>query len=223
MRVREPSFDIPQTSEKVWRYMDLAKFISLIDKEQLFFSRVDMFGDPYEGILPSVSQRTTNLDRRRRSILVNSWHLSEYESAAMWAIYSQVNSGIAIQSTYGRLDECFEKTPDPVYIGKVKYIDYSREQIDDRNILLPFVHKRKSFAYENELRVITVTPNGRHIQDSLEGEQGKYVKVDLGKLIERIYVSPRAPPWLGELVKSILERFGHESYKVRVSKLYSLG
>ena len=210
--------------------MDLAKFISLIDRKEIFFSSVDMFGDPYEGTLPNMNMHPGNkgIDRRRRkSILVNSWHLSEYESAAMWALYSQFNSGIAIQSTYRRLDSSFDKTPEPIYIGKVKYIDYSKERINDKHVLLPFVHKRKSFAYENELRVMTIAHDRITSRDSFGGssqlvEEGRYVKVDLDELIERIYVSPRAPPWLGELVKSILQRFGH-SHKVTVSKLYSLG
>jgi hypothetical protein len=145
----------------------------------------------------------------------------------MWALYSQFNSGIAIQSTYRRLDSSFDKTPEPIYIGKVKYIDYSKERINDKHVLLPFVHKRKSFAYENELRVMTIAHDRITSRDSFGGssqlvEEGRYVKVDLDELIERIYVSPRAPPWLGELVKSILQRFGH-SHKVTVSKLYSLG
>jgi hypothetical protein len=91
-------------------------------------------------------------------VFVNSWHLNEYESAAMWAIYSRFNSGIAIQSTYNRLVKSFSRCKEPIYIGKVKYIDYSNEWIDNDNILQRFIHKRKSFAYENELRVITVVP-----------------------------------------------------------------
>jgi hypothetical protein len=33
----------------VWRYMDLAKFIWMIQNKALFFSRSDLLGDPYEG------------------------------------------------------------------------------------------------------------------------------------------------------------------------------
>jgi hypothetical protein len=110
----------------------------------------------------------------------------------------------------------------------VKYIDYSRERTNDKHVLMPFVHKRKSFAYENELRVMTFAPHGKAPRDFLAErmhtiEEGRYVRVDLLQLIERIYVSPRAASWLGELVKSIQQRFGHHSHKVTISKLCSLG
>ena len=35
----------------IWRYMDIAKFLSLLDKQSLFFSRLDHLGDPFEGSL----------------------------------------------------------------------------------------------------------------------------------------------------------------------------
>ncbi len=37
---------------KIWRYMDFAKFISLISKEALYFANPNQFNDPYEFYLP---------------------------------------------------------------------------------------------------------------------------------------------------------------------------
>ncbi len=34
---------------KLWRYMDLAKFLNLLETESLFFARADKLGDPFEG------------------------------------------------------------------------------------------------------------------------------------------------------------------------------
>lgn len=36
-------------STTLWRYMDLAKFLQLLEGSALFFSRADMFDDPFEG------------------------------------------------------------------------------------------------------------------------------------------------------------------------------
>lgn len=36
-------------SELIWRYMDLSKFIDLLSKRELFFTRADNFQDPFEG------------------------------------------------------------------------------------------------------------------------------------------------------------------------------
>ena len=37
---------IPEPSAKLWRYMDLAKFLSLLDESSLYFTRIDHFNDP---------------------------------------------------------------------------------------------------------------------------------------------------------------------------------
>jgi len=34
---------------KIWRYMDFAKFVSILDNRSLYFSRADFLGDPFEG------------------------------------------------------------------------------------------------------------------------------------------------------------------------------
>ena len=34
---------------QLWRYMDFAKFVALLDARAMFFSRADLFGDPFEG------------------------------------------------------------------------------------------------------------------------------------------------------------------------------
>lgn len=46
-----PNFDTPAPDTEIWRYMDLPKFVSLLEKSALFFSRADKIGDPYEGSL----------------------------------------------------------------------------------------------------------------------------------------------------------------------------
>lgn len=62
----------------------------------------------------------------RQLVLINPWHYNEYESAAMWSLYTHENAGIAIQSTTRRLSECFkDNNEDPIWIGKVQYLDFS--------------------------------------------------------------------------------------------------
>jgi len=39
----------PDENIKIWRYMDFTKFLSFIDKETLFFTRVDQLEDKFEG------------------------------------------------------------------------------------------------------------------------------------------------------------------------------
>lgn len=51
--VEHPVFKPPDDEDAViWRYMDLAKFVWLLEHEALFFSRADLLGDPHEGAVP---------------------------------------------------------------------------------------------------------------------------------------------------------------------------
>jgi hypothetical protein len=61
----------------------------------------------------------------REVVLINGWHYNEYESAAMWNLYSHENAGIAIQSTTTKLSKCFEdNNKDTIWIGKVQYLEF---------------------------------------------------------------------------------------------------
>jgi hypothetical protein len=58
---REPrDRDIP-----VWRYMDLAKYVDLLQRRQLFFSRADLLGDPFEGSVTRVNIMVRRAASRR--------------------------------------------------------------------------------------------------------------------------------------------------------------
>ena len=48
-------FSVPHPDTKLWRYMDLAKFLSLLESQSLYFTRLDHFNDPYEGALGILS------------------------------------------------------------------------------------------------------------------------------------------------------------------------
>jgi hypothetical protein len=86
----------------------------------------------------------------------------------------------------------------------------------DGNMLWPYVHKRLSFEHERELRVFAVefpTSNSDD-EDGIDFEKknlspGRFVKIDLDQLIERIHVSPAAPTWFFKLVESIVRRYGY--------------
>jgi hypothetical protein len=51
MYEEHPTFVLPENSDEktIWRYMDLPKFISLIHKKSLFFTKASKLYDPYEG------------------------------------------------------------------------------------------------------------------------------------------------------------------------------
>ncbi len=228
MYKEHPVFEKPKDENaKIWRYMDLAKFVSMLDKKALFFSRADKLGDPFEGSYPkaNVKLRKTelqqavkggalspdfpvdnidaymgnNLRKFLESASVSCWCLSEDESAALWRLYIKSDQGMAIQSTFKRLKDCLEGDTPGVFLGKVKYIDYEKDVFPTKNPLFPFICKRKSFEHEQEFRAVTLhfPPSG----------YDRYITIDLDVLIEKIYVAPSSPDWFLELVKSVTKKY----------------
>lgn len=244
-REREPFVPPSNPYATIWRYLDFTKFVALLDTAELFFAPAAAYDDQFEGSYSilnidgredfwarnfesanAASMATSHAEIARELphwVFANCWSLSEEESAAFWGLYVPISGGVAVRSTYQRLTECFEfgepasEKSDPLYIGKVSYLDYKREVIPEHDLLYPFVHKRRSFEFESELRaVITHFPEGEDPDEGASAEDfqestppdGLTVTVDLDNLIEAIHVSPTAPPWFFELVSSVVDRFG---------------
>ena len=127
-----PSFPQPARRDcTVWRYLDFAKLVAMLEGGSLHFARVDQMSDPFEGSLSraeyerwqSVARAAEahpgsvpeywrgryfdvlmlNARRARQSMYVNCWHQSEIESEAMWRLYARSGYAIALRSTYAKL------------------------------------------------------------------------------------------------------------------------
>lgn len=159
---------------------------------------------------------------------VNCWNVSPVESAALWGLYVPPSGGVAIRSTFQRLVDCFlpdDADVDPlpmgqmIFVGRVHYADYDSVWMPEGNTLWPFVHKRHSFEFEAELRAIIqelptvddpAAEGGKRIDVAQPSPSGRLVPVDLGTLIDAIYVSPVAAAWISELVESVCARYSVE-------------
>jgi len=239
-----PAFEKPTNEKiKIWRYMDFTKFVSLLDKKSLYFSSIARLDDPFEGSMITVDPNSLvrelddpnlNIEKietmlpRLSMILkgitrVNCWYMNDYESSAMWKLYLKSNEGIAIQSTFKRLCDSFHvDNKNAVFVGKVKYIDYDKNNIPTESSFSPFLHKRISFQHEKELRVIinhipTLLKFGIKIVDKKTIdiiidilEERAYIPIDLEILIERIYISPASPSWILELTESVVKKYDLE-------------
>lgn len=226
-----PSFNPPKNEDMViWRYMDIAKFAYMLHKKALFFPKASQLQDIFEGsytkksidtrseLFKSVARNnpTHNIEKQvsefarqlKKHVYISSWHMNAHESAAMWSQYSQGGKGIAVQSTFKNLRQCFLGSEDIIFIGKVKYIDYDKDLIKTDNLLNPFIRKRKSFEHEHELRAV-LAKLAETAMESLSSfnEEGRYVLVDLEELIESVYISPTSKEWEIELVKTLMEKF----------------
>lgn len=214
-----PNISLPENPETVvWKYLDLSKFLDLLLSQKMFMSRSDKFEDQYEGTFSEptfeeIKKIAENNPRfldyykqHREKVAISSWHTNEYESFAMWQIFTKNNEGLAIQSTVGRLKEALlpEKNSEQ-YIGEVNYIDYKKEYIPFEDAFFPFLFKRKSFQYEREVRIITnVTHQNIALNDGLK------IHVDVNKLIEKIYIHPKSENWYKKLVIELVTKLGFD-------------
>lgn len=216
------------TDTVVWKYLDLSKFLDLLLSQKLFMSRSDKFEDQYEGTFsePTFEEikklATDNPDflnyykTHREKVAISSWHINEYESFAMWQIFTQNSEGLAIQSTIGRLQKALDPEQNiNQYIGEVNYIDYKKEYIPFDDMFFPFLFKRKSFQYEREVRIISdISESKIRINDGLK------INVDIDQLIEKIYIHPKSENWYKKLVIQLVSELGF-NFEIEKSDLES--
>lgn len=155
-------FTDPPAHNKIWRYIALWKFESILQKQALFFCRADHFIDPFEGSLPKrefeyreqeaielmrmydirpyrekaeqeAKERSSFQKKLTALTVINCWHYNETESDAMWQLYLKDNRGVAIQSNFQRIKKAFNNTIGKIYIGKVRYLDYKNDIFYNRN------------------------------------------------------------------------------------------
>lgn len=172
-----------------------------------------------------------------RFLGVNCWHLNDVESAAMWRLYLKSNEGVAVQTTFTRLCKSFEPARESIFVGKVRYIDYSKGECPNPlNVYSPFLCKRLSFEHEKELRAIvhklpdppiSIPVNdvkaARTCLDGIElMKTGTSIPIDIEALVEKVHVAPSAPPWFRELVEAIIRKYGLEVEVVQ-SQLFESG
>lgn len=227
MIIENSPLSLPEDPEQpIWRYYDFTKFVDFLQSRELYFSRSDLLGDPFEGSIPvkSVRSRLTRMNelvdkgellpqyrdaqgehdkgkRVRENMFVSCWHMGNHESAAMWKLYLKSNEGIAIRSRVSLLKRVLAGDPNQIALGKVNYIDYKNDYISWSNVLTPFVHKRLSFEHEREFRALMWRYDGFN-------EAGVRVKVIVEDLVDGIYVCPDAPSWFMRLVETVTQRLG---------------
>lgn len=214
-----PNFKEPDDLEKsVWRYLDLAKLLSLIHSNSLYLTRADQFKDIYEGSFPlknvelmekmeteglkSFIGDYTHRSKLKKTYYVSCWRMDNYESEAMWKLYCPEGVGVAIKTSFRKLKNCL---PSDCHIGMVNYIDYTTDKFNLEDRLAPIVHKRISFSFEQEVRIVWPHRKFWTSDPDKNDEISKEIDINFSSLIEKIVVSPYAPEWFYNVVSNIPE------------------
>ena len=139
--------DIADTA-KIWHYTSLLAFLSILQKKQLWFTRLSDLSDPLEGRSEPIFHSRFTL-RRESYIRVgccHCWCVDEHESDLMWA---RPGIGAAIESAKGRLRRCFAKPyAARIVLGTVAYGKQRQSQLLPKGAF----HKHLRFHTEQEYR-----------------------------------------------------------------------
>ena len=147
--VFETDYSIPSDDTVIWRFMDLAKFVSLLKDCALFMTRADKFDDQFEGAVcteededkynealadyfadisngrPTPKHLVEDIHEGNRLLrqnsYINCWYEGKHESMAMWRLYAsgKESKGVSIKTTVGQLKKAIGSW---VEIGRIEYI-----------------------------------------------------------------------------------------------------
>lgn len=159
LQVRDFKTEEERRTAVIMRYLTLEKFLSLLELEAVWFSRLGALQDKFEGTLPRKARELSQADDHRIAIeipeprlrpallkmtdqgvescrshtAVNCWFLGTEESEQMWRDYGQAGTGVAVRSTVKRLSASFQIAGDfaaTTAIGCVKYVDFDSHEIE---------------------------------------------------------------------------------------------
>ena len=177
---------------------------------------MDKFSDPNEFPITQKDARAFHMgidiyqkefNRIKQQTYVNCWRVDNNESFGMWSAYANIETGIAIKTTAGRLiASCNDIAGGKnITIGKVRYIDEKTEMVQvpgmPLNVFYNVFAKTKPYEYENELRLA--------FEDSTnKDKEYQSIDINLCTLIEEIRVGAMAYPLFVRMVDGVLKETG---------------
>jgi len=170
----------------VWRYLTFAKFISLVTYQALWFSKLNILQDKFEGTLPAPTEKaiiaenqkwkkvfehpdlhrqidnwtSDNVRDGQELTVVNCWFLGEDELKAMWDKYVGNTEGLAIRTTIKKLTQYIFAQPEFSSIGKVQYVDFNSHIMSSYEANQAGERaflKNLEFQHEQEIRIETMS------------------------------------------------------------------
>jgi len=217
------------------RYMDLPKFIDLLNTSELHLASAVDFEDNMEGTLPELIRNDlVDLDEFKKDSKgktieeieyenklrtnLSCWTIGYRDNMALWKIYGRDEHSVRISTTFKRL---LYSTPNwkgirRITFKKVRYIDLAGKIPDgvyalDEHI---FGLKHHAYKYENEVRIVT-TRTPQQYPTAIRQP------IILNDLLTKVTVAPNAGQWFFEVVKDLIKKY-KVSVPVEMSGLSAL-
>ena len=222
-----PHVVTPPDDSVLWRYMELTRFLRLIDGRYLWFSRVDKFNDPLEGTLtdgeflykpespdepPTLRDATADpfAQAIRHTTYVNCWRMGENESMAMWDLYGKGTGVVAVTTTVGHLKRQLENDQRSVYIAEVRYVDWQASNAL-RGMFDLITRKDSSYEHEGEVRLFFWNTAGLRTDGAYSSDEippGLTFGINPQETLTQIWISPREHPSMKPLIEGLIARYG---------------
>lgn len=222
--------DMAGSETTLWKYLTFEKFLDFLLMKRLYFRRADKLSDPFECLVPpemregelrgdrhpaerdSFAAHRRYISSERSKVFVNSWHINEYESEAMWKLFGGAGHSIAIRTTFGRIMS--QMARHDLTAGKVLYKDMIKDDSILSDIFDFALLKRKPFEHEREFRLVFINEGGDDNPKLLDSF-GLHIPVEPADIVDRIYVSPLSEQWQFELTQSIVTSQGLSDRLIR--------
>lgn len=212
----------------LWRYMHLAKFASMLERNSLWLARVDTFRDKREGRFPDEMRKLLekayeegfkSIDPPRvkdaddfqdylvKNTFVSCWHKNLDENMVMWEIYGRDNNVVAIQTSVGNIKKNIDASNLNGHSLILKSVVYQKS--DEITGVLPyeecFFRKRPHFSFEEEVRISLDTYS--RYKPSKNTPYGHKLPVHMNGLVDKILVHPDSSDWFLDVINSITSKY----------------
>jgi hypothetical protein len=212
--------------KQLYRFTTLDRFIELLNSNSLIFINPSLWTDPYEKFYLErdfiISEKNYKLPAKDKvfAVCVSGTISSE----AYWKVYAPKEDGVRLTINTEKLLDLLDNVKNAdIYIGKVNYQimeDFNRisfvkkgliEEINsgivgEQQIRL-LLKKRKSFLYENEIRIIVV-PH----RNTKENKLFK-IQTDITEFTTKYMFDPR----LGQNHFKVLREYFFTKFDIKVS------
>ncbi len=201
--------------------MDLPKFLDLLHSRALYLRRSDGFTDRLEGALfPSFresmnqafAQGITSFDadhfysRARKENYVSCWSIGARDNMALWQLFGDLKTSVALTSTINRLVFCGVAWSRPMQLHKVRYVDHRQVRTDAMGSFSdPLKYKSDAYKFEREIRIIIPQQE----LGSVDNPMGIRLAVpDLNSLVRSVVVAPDADVSFFGALRDLCSRYG---------------
>ncbi len=224
--IKHPDMDL---DAPIYRFMQLDRYKQFVNTKSLYFRRIVEWEDSWEvpsQLLTNGKYDNVDLNNFIKQIVNENRKLyglclsNEFNTDAMWRIYSNDKNSVCIQTTMRKLIDSMDKrnldygVVGPVlyrYIDKGDHLFNLSESADTYPAIcfFPFI-KRIEFSHEKEIRLV-LRFYGDQIGD------GIFLTIDPEKVIEKVILDPRL---IESEYNNLINIPEIRNFKVERSKLY---